>query len=129
MDNKTGRFPLQVIDCFFLLRIALLAPVWTILLVGWITGSAGLRPFLWFSHTGKTNPGQFYVWAALGGFSLIVASIYVVNQIVDIESDRINHKLFLLPHNYISIRTAWILAVTCALGGHSASKSKTFSVS
>jgi len=117
MDNKTGRFPLQVIDCFFLLRIALLAPVWTILLVGWITGSAGLRPFLWFSHTGKTNPGQFYVWAALGGFSLIVASIYVVNQIVDIESDRINHKLFLLPHNYISIRTAWILAVTCALGG------------
>jgi homogentisate solanesyltransferase len=46
-----------------------------------------------------------------------VASIYVVNQIVDIESDRINHKLFLLPHGFLGIRTAWVLAALCATGG------------
>ena len=33
----------------------------------------------------------------------------MVNQIVDI-SDRINHKLFLLPNGIISVRTAWICA-------------------
>ena len=57
------------------------------------------------------------LWIAMCGFSFIVASIYVVNQIVDIESDRINHKLFLLPHGYLSIRTAWLLAIACAAGG------------
>ncbi|MFP4163191.1 MAG: UbiA family prenyltransferase [Chitinispirillaceae bacterium] len=57
------------------------------------------------------------LWQALVGFSLLVASIYVVNQITDIESDRINRKLFLLPHGYVSVRTAWILAVVCAVSG------------
>ncbi|MBN1129381.1 MAG: UbiA family prenyltransferase [Chitinispirillaceae bacterium] len=104
----------KFLDCFFLLRIALLVPVWTIFLLGFITGnhSAGIG-------------GQFagaaalsgMSWFALFGFSLIVASIYVVNQIVDIESDRINRKLFLLPHGFISVRTAWILAVFCAAAG------------
>lgn len=116
MNKKIKRILIKAIDCFFLLRIALLAPVWTILLVGWITGNRASRPFLFF-HSACLGSGQFYLWTALGGFSLIVASIYVVNQIVDIESDRINHKLFLLPHKYISIRMAWFLAVTCALGG------------
>ena len=46
-----------------------------------------------------------------------MASIYVVNQIVDIESDRINHKLFLLPNGIISVRTAWICAFLCAIIG------------
>jgi 4-hydroxybenzoate polyprenyltransferase len=102
-----------MLDCVFLLRIALLAPVWTILLIGWITGSASARPFLGAGFRG--SPGS--LWGALFGFSLIVAFIYVVNQIVDIESDRINHKLFLLPHGYLSINTAWILAIVCASGG------------
>jgi 4-hydroxybenzoate polyprenyltransferase len=50
-------------------------------------------------------------------FSLVVASIYVVNQIMDIESDRINRKLFLLPQGLVSVRTAWIMAGCCAAGG------------
>jgi 4-hydroxybenzoate polyprenyltransferase len=54
---------------------------------------------------------------ALTGFSLVVASIYVVNQIADIESDRINHKLFLLPRGLVNVPTAWVLAVVCAAGG------------
>jgi 4-hydroxybenzoate polyprenyltransferase len=86
------------------------------MILGWISGNSHAVPggvfsgSISFSHLGT-------VWIGILGFSLIVASIYVVNQIADIESDRINHKLFLLPHNIISIRTAWTLAIVCALSG------------
>jgi 4-hydroxybenzoate polyprenyltransferase len=105
----------KVLDCFFLLRIPLLAPVWTILILGWITGNP--QATLGGSLASGGNNGEAGLWIALGGFSLIVASIYVVNQIVDIESDRINHKLFLLPHGFVRPVTAWVLAAVCALGG------------
>ena len=97
IDAKVSSLGTKLLDCVFLLRIALLAPVWTILLIGWITGSASARPFLAAGF--RSPPGV--LWGVLFGFSLVVAFIYVVNQIVDIESDRINHKLFLLPHGYL----------------------------
>ncbi len=103
----------KFLDIFFLLRIPLLAPVWTIVILGWITGNKS-------AHIGGgwlTGPDLKSHWLALGGFSLIVASIYVVNQIVDIESDRINHKLFLLPQGLVSIPAAWTLSIICAASG------------
>ena len=106
----------KLLDCFFLLRFPLLAPVWTIFILGWICGTTALPPGgrYVFPIDGLKYAN---LWVVLAGFSLIVASIYVVNQIVDIESDRINRKLFLLPHGFVSIRTAWMLAVACALSG------------
>lgn len=106
----------KTLDCLFLLRIPLLAPVWTILILGWISGNehAGIGGSWFTNYTGNQI---LNLWTILTGFSLIVASIYVVNQIVDIESDRINHKLFLLPNGIISVRTAWIFAFLCALVG------------
>lgn len=115
--TKISTLVIKFADCFFLLRIALLAPVWTILIVGWITGSKDAHPIIFFSIPGSSFASQVHLWVALAGFSLIVASIYVINQIVDIESDRINHKLFLLPHGYLSVRTAWLLASFCMAGG------------
>jgi len=115
-SNKTP-FATKVLDCFFLLRIALLAPVWTILLVGWIARDGRPLQTLWSVSAACPLGGPKCIWLALLGFSLIVAWIYVVNQIADIESDRINHKLFLLPHGYISIRLAWVLATACAASG------------
>ena len=106
----------KILDYLFLLRIPLLAPVWTILILGWISGNQ-------YAHFGgsfigdNTGNSAINLWTILIGFSLIVASIYVVNQIVDIESDRINHKLFLLPNGIISVRTAWICAFLCAIIG------------
>ena len=116
MANKiTLRVIIQkILDCLFLLRIPLLVPVWTILLLGWITGSGNSRVGGIFTDASAVS-GR--LWLGTFGFSLIVASIYVVNQIVDMESDRINRKLFLLPHGFISVRTAWFLAGLCALGG------------
>jgi 4-hydroxybenzoate polyprenyltransferase len=98
----------KTVDILFLLRLPLLAPVWTVLILGWIAGSPNAR-------IGNFSYGSLFV--ILVGFSLLVASIYVVNQIQDIESDRINGKLFLLPHGIISIPTAWTLAIICATAG------------
>jgi 4-hydroxybenzoate polyprenyltransferase len=106
----------KLLDIFFLLRIPLLAPVWTIILLGWITGTESSKPGGFLFNSGNLI-GNFHLWIGIAGFSFVVASIYVVNQIVDIESDRINHKLFLLPHGLVSVRTAWILAVFCAVSG------------
>lgn len=112
MSSRYKKF----LDCFFLLRIPLLAPVWTIFILGWITGTEHLP--IGGQFTGELAHGTIArLWILLTGFSLLVASIYVVNQIVDIESDRINHKLFLLPHGFVSVRTAWILAGFCAASG------------
>ncbi len=105
----------KIIDLFFLLRIPLLAPVWTIAILGWITGTetASLNATLLSPFAPAFAP----LFKALGVFSLTVASIYVVNQIMDIESDRINRKLFLLPQRLISVPTAWVLALLCSSSG------------
>ncbi len=110
-------FLIKVCDCFFLLRIPLLVPVWTIMLLGWITGSPDACPGGGLAGGVWNAPCVYTLWLSLAGFSLVVAFIYVVNQIVDIESDRVNHKLFLLPHGIVSVRTAWVLAVVCVTAG------------
>jgi 4-hydroxybenzoate polyprenyltransferase len=107
----------KILDCFFLLRIPLLAPVWTILILGWVTGNRECRPGGSFADAAGAGGSGGVLWLALVGFSLLVASIYVVNQIVDIESDRINHKLFLLPQGIISIPLATALAIICCAAG------------
>jgi 4-hydroxybenzoate polyprenyltransferase len=107
----------RLLDYFFLLRIPLLAPVWTILLMGWVTGSASSSLDFWQNGAVAGAVGPRLLWIALLAFSCVAASIYVVNQIVDIESDRINHKLFFLPQGIISTRTAWLLASLCAAVG------------
>ncbi len=106
----------KLLDRLFLLRIPLLAPAWTILILGWISGNQHVHIGGSFVGNNAEN-SAINLWTILTGFSLIVASIYVVNQIVDIESDRINHKLFLLPNGIISVRTAWVCAFLCAIVG------------
>ncbi|MFP4416959.1 MAG: UbiA family prenyltransferase [Fibrobacterota bacterium] len=108
---------IKLIDCFFLLRFPLLAPVWTILVLGWATSNSQVCVGGTFTPECILWAQESFLWISLIGFSLIVASIYVVNQIVDIESDRLNGKLFLLPNGIISIRGAWIVALLCATGG------------
>ncbi|MDD5674011.1 MAG: UbiA family prenyltransferase [Chitinivibrionales bacterium] len=100
-------------DYVFLMRIPLLAPVWTICILGWITGRQGCRVGDGLLRRGDSGP----LWLVLAAFSCIVASIYIVNQIADRESDRINHKLFLLPQGIVSPANAWIVAALCAVAG------------
>ncbi|MBN1979946.1 MAG: UbiA family prenyltransferase [Chitinivibrionales bacterium] len=109
---------MQIIDCLFLLRPTVLIPVWSILIIGWITGNQNLSIQTLFSSTAHIEgTSNWYLWISLLSFSFIVGFIYVINQIYDIESDRINHKLFILSHSLISVKTAWICAIFCALAG------------
>jgi len=91
-----------VSDLFFLTRPTLLVPVWTILFLGWITAQE--RPFL--SDFEFSPFGKMFLF-----FTAVVAHIYIVNQIADRESDKINNKLFILSNNHIPVWLAWILAI------------------
>ena len=107
------KIALKVLDALFLCRLLLLIPVWTVIVLGWITSSS------------TAVPGGLFVsglldrdlWLSLFFFSGIVSSIYIVNQICDVESDRLNNKLFILPRQLISIPTAWFLASISAIIG------------
>ncbi len=100
----------KIADMIFLTRLPLLIPVWTVLMLGWISARKG-APLL----TLHAEPSQ--LWLTLFGFSLIVSFIYIVNQICDVESDRINNKLFILHEGHVGLSEAWMLAVICATAG------------
>lgn len=110
IDESRVKFDLNPkwYDYFFLLRPILWIPVWTFLFLGYFWGSA----LETFSFT-VILPGRF--WAILGLYSLMMSSVYIINQIVDRESDLINNKLFLIPYNIITIRAAIIYAIILAL--------------
>jgi 4-hydroxybenzoate polyprenyltransferase len=89
---------LKYLDYLFLIRPALMPPVWTILLLGHRRSS---------QPSGESNlPGL-----ALLLVTFSVGAVYVLNQIFDIESDRLNRKLLFLAKGYISKRSAIIEAV------------------
>ena len=81
-------------DMLFLMRPVVLAPVWIVYAAGSLAAGS------W--------PGIDLVFV-----TLIVAGVYVHNQLTDLESDRLNGKLFILAEGYVSQRTAWIL--TCGV--------------
>jgi len=110
IDKSRVKFDLNPkwYDYFFLLRPVLLIPVWTFLFLGYFWGSS-LETF----NFTVILPWRF--WAILCLYSLMMSSVYIINQIVDRESDLINNKLFLIPYNIISIRAAMVYAIILAL--------------
>lgn len=93
-----------VSDMIFLLRPTLLIPVWTILFLGWITSA----PREFFDLSLDFSSPFFKMFLV---FTAVVGWIYIVNQIADRESDKINHKLFILSENHIPVRIAWVEAI------------------
>ena len=47
------------------------------------------------------------VWGLLI-YTFVMGGVYILNQIMDIETDRLNKKLFILSGGYITVRTAYI---------------------
>jgi 4-hydroxybenzoate polyprenyltransferase len=91
------------LDYLFFLRPVLLPPVWTIALLGTLPTpvDASLPPLRWIL--------LFVQLAALFG------GVYTLNQICDIDSDRLNRKLFFLPEGIITVRAAWIFTAALDL--------------
>jgi 4-hydroxybenzoate polyprenyltransferase len=91
-DNNTN-----LLDYLFFIRPMLHPPVWTIVILGYyyvMPGSASVAKLIFL----------LIVSSAVAGWA------YIINQISDIESDRINDKLYFLPQGIIPIRSAHIMA-------------------
>ncbi len=96
-------------DYFFILRPLILIPCWNFLLIG---------TYLAQQKRGFTPD----ILLGLIIYTCLMGGVYILNQITDIESDRINKKLFLLSEGYVPIKCAyiemvllWIVAILLAL--------------
>lgn len=85
----------KILDYFFLIRPSVLIPCWTLLLLG----HAQARTAGW---------DRWLLVKAFVLYSAIMAGVYILNQLFDIESDRKNRKLFLLSGGYIPVWAAVI---------------------
>lgn len=99
----------SIFDYFFLLRPLILIPVWNFLLIG---------SFL------ARGRGSFSTDILLGVvlYTCVMGGVYILNQIMDRETDKVNKKLFLISEGYIPLRHAyvemfllWIFAVLLSL--------------
>ena len=85
----------NIADYFFFLRPMLHPPVWTIVILG----------FFRISDTYSFKLGLLMLTS-----SAAASWAFILNQLSDIESDRLNRKLFFLPQNIITPAAAKILA-------------------
>ncbi len=95
---------LKYLDYVFLIRPVLMPPVWTILLLGHYRSS---------EISGESNLAGLAILLV----TFLVGGVYVLNQIFDIESDRLNQKLFFLAKGYISAKSAIFETVLLNLTG------------
>lgn len=83
----------SLLDYLFVLRPILLVPAWTMLLAGHYR-AAGTTSMTW------RLPPELWLMIAL--YSGLMGATYIVNQISDVETDRLNRKLFLVAEGYVS---------------------------
>jgi 4-hydroxybenzoate polyprenyltransferase len=105
---------LKLFDAIFLARPLLLVPVWGFCIFGYYQGST-LTAKVSIRSLWTLKSTEAFVWLIL--FSFSVASVYVLNQIADIEVDKANGGLPLLAQGKVSRKTAWIAACVYAIVG------------
>ncbi len=89
---------IRLLDYFFSTRPVLFMPVWTVALLG--AGQAKGHQL-----SSETAGALLFASACLFG------AVYLVNQIFDRESDRINNKGFFLSRGLVSVPEAVVLAI------------------
>ncbi len=113
--RETGVGPAQPLDFVFVLRPVLMIPLWVFFAQG--ARLASHRGWL-FETVLFPNVGE---WLGILSITGILGGGYLLNQMVDVETDRINAKLFFLPRGIISMRAAavelaviWLVSLTVA---------------
>ncbi len=92
----------KIADYIMLLRPTLLGPVWIFIIVGYR---------LSYMVEGKIMPRIVYspkFWIGFLSYTLLMGGVYIINQIVDRKTDKINKKLFLISEGIISLKEAYI---------------------
>jgi 1,4-dihydroxy-2-naphthoate octaprenyltransferase len=91
-------------DYFFVLRPTLFFPVWTIALAGlWSQDRFGNS----IQHLSYSlHKADFTVIIYLGLYTLLMGGAFLLNQLEDVETDRLNKKLFLIADGEIKGKNA-----------------------
>ena len=90
----------KVWDYVFLTRPVLMLPGWSIILLAYQRSSP---------DSATTSNLMLTMLAA----TLLYGGVYILNQIFDRETDKINRKLFLLSEGYVSLKAAVRLMAFC----------------
>ena len=99
---------LLIFDYLIALRPTLLIPVWTLVLVGYYHA----RQFDVSIRLG-------FNWSVLSTiclYSMLSGGCYIVNQITDQETDKVNSKLYLIERGYVKISVLKVEAVVLIVG-------------
>jgi chlorophyll synthase len=104
---------LKLGDYLFVMRPLILVPAWSFYLLGSAAGkrTAGVTP-AWLDWT-PGAPAPFYLGFAC--LTAILVSAYLLNQIFDQESDRLNDKGHFLTRGIFTPRTVLVMAVASFL--------------
>ncbi|OGC78407.1 MAG: hypothetical protein A2145_01790 [candidate division Zixibacteria bacterium RBG_16_40_9] len=92
---------LKIWDYIFLLRPVLMLPGWSIILLAHHISS-------------QNSDGTERLILTFLAATLLYGGVYVLNQIFDRETDRINKKLFFVSEGYISLNSAIWITVLCS---------------
>lgn len=101
---------IKIFDYFFLLRPTLFYPIWTFFLAGCWGGMRFGKGGFGFIH----QVGPF--WVAVG-LTFVMGSVFILNQVQDVETDRANGKLFLLANGIIPVKQAYWEAAFLTVAG------------
>lgn len=100
------------IDYIFLLRPTIQVALWTFYFVGVYLGYKEDADIKFFNFV-----FNFKIYYILFAYSLLMGGVYILNQITDIETDRMNKKLFILPEGVISVKNAYKTFIIVVLAG------------
>ena len=103
MNNR-----LRLLDYVFLTRPILFFPGWATLLIGY-AAAVGEHQYLSSINHGSYFPAFFNTSLILSllAFTLAMGGCFVLNQVYDISSDKVNKKLFLLGDGFISVKNGY----------------------
>ena len=103
LENSTNKFQkfLRLLDFIFFMRPVILVPLWSFILIGYYH-SHNLVHIDSLFHFNLSF--QLIIKSILS--TLIMGSIYIINQIYDRETDALNRKLFFIPTRIITLKQA-----------------------
>jgi 4-hydroxybenzoate polyprenyltransferase len=97
---------LKPLDYFFIFRPTLFFPIWIITLSGLVAGRFfNGDPVWWSFHVNWRNLLAFFF------ITLTTGATFILNQLQDVESDKINKKLFLISEQYVREEVAQKIAL------------------
>ncbi len=96
----------KIFDYFFLLRPSILIALWTFYFAGVYIAFRINNIKIFFN-----NYSISHILIIMFFYTLLMGSVYIINQIVDRDTDKLNNKLFLLSEGYISVKSAIIYLI------------------